>query len=83
VYSSNEIKFLGIPAHGFDSVHIGNSLSNPKKTSLFLGESKLLRNGENGVDELLNDIEKQQTIQWPIEKRQIIQWPIEKRQTIE
>ncbi|CAC9652097.1 HamA C-terminal domain-containing protein [bacterium endosymbiont of Bathymodiolus sp. 5 South] len=48
----------GIPAHGFDSVHIGNSLSNPKKTSLFLGESKLLRNGETGVDELLNDIEK-------------------------
>jgi hypothetical protein len=43
---------------GFDSVHIGNSLSNPKKTSLFLGESKLLRNGETGVDELLNDIEK-------------------------
>ena len=48
----------GIPAHGFDSVHIGKSLLNSTKTSLFLGESKLHRSGETGVDELLDDIEK-------------------------
>jgi len=48
----------GIPAHGFDSVHIGKSLSDSTKKSLFLGESKLHRSGETGVDELLDDIEK-------------------------
>lgn len=48
----------GIPAHGFDSVHIGNSLSDNSKKSLYLGESKLKISGEDGISELLDDIKK-------------------------
>ncbi|MBP8083138.1 MAG: DUF1837 domain-containing protein [Spirochaetes bacterium] len=48
----------GIPAHGFDSVHIGNSISDKSKKSLFLGESKLKISGEDGIRELLEDIKK-------------------------
>lgn len=55
IYAKNS---AGIPAHGFDSVHIGQSLIDLTKKSLFLGESKLHRSGESGIDELLEDIEK-------------------------
>lgn len=55
IYAKNS---AGIPAHGFDSVHIGQSLIDSTKKSLFLGESKLHRSGESGIDELLDDIEK-------------------------
>jgi len=55
IYAKNS---AGIPAHGFDSVHIGRSLIDSTKKSLFLGESKLHRSGESGIDELLDDIEK-------------------------
>ena len=48
----------GIPAHGFDSVHIGISLLDSTKKSLFLGESKLKINGDDGISELLDDIKK-------------------------
>lgn len=48
----------GVPAHGFDSVHIGNSLIDNTKKSLYLGESKLKINGNDGIEELLDDIKK-------------------------
>jgi hypothetical protein len=48
----------GMPAHGFDSVHIGNSISDTSKKSLYLGESKLKISGNDGIDELLGDIKK-------------------------
>lgn len=48
----------GIPAHGFDSVHIGRSISDSSKKSLYLGESKLKINGEDAITELLDDIKK-------------------------
>lgn len=47
-----------IPALGFDAVHIGNSLIDPSKKSLYLWESKLHRSGDTWVEELLSDIEK-------------------------
>jgi hypothetical protein len=45
-----------IPAHGFDSVHIGKSLLDDTKKSLYLGESKLEITGEKAIDDLLGDI---------------------------
>lgn len=48
----------GIPAHGFDSVHIGNSILDSSKKSLYLGESKLKISGDDGIKELLDDIKK-------------------------
>ena len=48
----------GVPPHGFDSVHIGNSLSDNSKKSLYLGESKLKVNVKSGINELLGDIRK-------------------------
>jgi hypothetical protein len=48
----------GMPAHGFDSVHIGKSISDTSKKSLYLGESKLKISGEDGISELLDDIKK-------------------------
>lgn len=48
----------GVPAHGFDSVHIGNSIPDNSKKSLYLGESKLKISGIDGIKELLDDIRK-------------------------
>ena len=48
----------GVPAHGFDSVHIGVSPLDDTKKSLYLGESKLKISGEDGISELLDDIKK-------------------------
>ena len=48
----------GVPAHGFDSVHIGVSPLDSTKKSLYLGESKLKINGDDGISELLDDIKK-------------------------
>ena len=42
--------------HGFDAVHIGPSVSNQSKRSLYLGESKLYTCGKTGVGELISDI---------------------------
>ncbi|MDY6857698.1 MAG: DUF1837 domain-containing protein, partial [Thermodesulfobacteriota bacterium] len=47
----------GATVHGFDAVHIGPSVSNPSKRSLYLGESKLYNCGKTGVTELIGDIE--------------------------
>lgn len=41
----------GVPAHGFDSVHIS-----PKEKILWLGESKFYVNSKNGVSELIEDL---------------------------
>lgn len=41
----------GVPAHGFDAVHIS-----PKEKILWLGESKLYSDGEGGVKALINDL---------------------------
>lgn len=43
----------GIPAHGFDAVHIS-----PNEKILWLGESKLYKDGKQGVTELVNDLQK-------------------------
>lgn len=48
----------GIPAHGFDAVHIGDSILDSSKKSLYLGESKLKISGDDGIKELLDDIKK-------------------------
>lgn len=47
----------GVTVHGFDAVHIGPSIENPQKKSIYFGESKLYQNGETGVKELFKDIE--------------------------
>jgi hypothetical protein len=41
----------GHTVHGFDAVHI-----QPDTKTLWLGESKLYSNGQNGIKELINDI---------------------------
>lgn len=41
----------GIPAHGFDSVHIS-----PEDKILWLGESKFYTDAKSGIKELVNDI---------------------------
>jgi len=41
----------GVPAHGFDAVHIS-----PKDKILWLGESKLYTDGKGGIRELIKDI---------------------------
>ncbi len=46
----------GGTVHGFDAVHIGPSVSNQSKISLYLGESKLYNYGKTGVRELISDI---------------------------
>ncbi len=43
----------GIPVHGFDAVHIQTA-----KKTLWLGESKLYKDGKIGVSELITDIKK-------------------------
>lgn len=43
----------GIPAHGFDSVHIS-----PTEEILWLGESKLYTDAKQGLKELINDLDK-------------------------
>ena len=40
----------GVPAHGFDTVHIS-----PDEKILWLGESKLYKKGKRGISELIND----------------------------
>jgi len=47
----------GMAVHGFDAVHIGNCIEDSLKKSLFLGESKLYKDGKNGVKALIGDIE--------------------------
>ena len=47
----------GMTVHGFDAVHIGPDLNNTSANSIFFGESKLYKNGERGVQALLEDIE--------------------------
>ena len=51
----------GFTVHGFDAIHIGKDPSDPKKDSLFLGESKIYyrktgKSGEAGVKDLANDV---------------------------
>lgn len=41
----------GLPAHGFDAVHI-----DLKKQILWLGESKLYKSGKSAIDELIKDV---------------------------
>lgn len=41
----------GVPAHGFDSVHIS-----PNESTLWLGESKFYTDGKRGIKELLGDL---------------------------
>lgn len=48
----------GVTIHGFDAVHIGSCINNINEKSLYLGESKLYKNGLKGVKELISDIEK-------------------------
>ncbi len=48
----------GMNVHGLDAVHIGNCAKDPSKKSLYLGESKLYKDGKNGVEALIGDIEK-------------------------
>ncbi len=43
----------GVPAHGFDAVHIS-----PEEKILWLGESKLYIDGKKGINELINDLEE-------------------------
>lgn len=43
----------GIPVHGFDAVHI-----QPDEKTLWLGESKLYKDGKDGVLALIDDIKK-------------------------
>lgn len=51
----------GVTVHGFDSVHIGPDLQDSTKCSLYFGESKIYNRktgkaGENGIDDLIQDI---------------------------
>lgn len=48
----------GMTVHGFDAVHIGNCIEDSSKKSLYLGESKLYKDGKNGVKALIGDIEE-------------------------
>ncbi|MDT8781986.1 MAG: DUF1837 domain-containing protein [Candidatus Bathyarchaeota archaeon] len=41
----------GVPAHGFDAVHI-----HPESESLWLGESKLFSNPHRGIDDMIKSI---------------------------
>jgi hypothetical protein len=47
----------GMTVHGFDAVHIGNCIEDSSRKSLYLGESKLYKDGKNGVKALITDIE--------------------------
>lgn len=52
----------GATVHGFDLVHIGPDLNNPKNSSLYFGESKLYSRkngnaGSHGISDLIDDIE--------------------------
>ncbi len=48
----------GITVHGFDAIHIGPNLRKSDCSSIYLGESKLYKDGKKGVEALLNDIEE-------------------------
>jgi hypothetical protein len=37
----------GMTVHGFDAVHIGNCIEDSSKKSLYLGESKLYKDGKS------------------------------------
>ena len=43
----------GVPAHGFDAVHIS-----PEENTLWLGESKFYTSGKAGVKKLIQDLEE-------------------------
>lgn len=49
----------GMTVHGFDAVHIGKKVGSGNKTdrTLYLGESKLYKDGNKGVTALIKDIE--------------------------
>lgn len=44
---------VSVPAHGFDAVHVSVN-----EKILWLGESKLYQNSKDGIDELVNDLNK-------------------------
>ena len=46
----------GHTVHGFDAVHIAPDINDKSKFSLWLGESKLYKDGKSGVKELTKDI---------------------------
>lgn len=48
----------GMTVHGFDAVHVGNCIDDSSKKSLYLGESKLYKDGAKGVKALIGDIEE-------------------------
>ncbi|QQS59646.1 DUF1837 domain-containing protein [Candidatus Peregrinibacteria bacterium] len=48
----------GITVHGFDAIHIGNCIKDSSNKSLYLGESKLYKDGESGIKALIGDIEE-------------------------
>jgi len=48
----------GMTVHGFDAIHIGNCIQDLSKKSLYLGESKLYKDGNKGVKALIGDIEE-------------------------
>jgi len=48
----------GMTVHGFDAIHIGNSIEDSSKKSLYLGESKLYTDGKKGISALVDDIKE-------------------------
>lgn len=49
--------------HGFDIIHVGEDPNSESNSTLFLGESKIYsrkdgKAGENGIDDLINDIKE-------------------------
>lgn len=57
----------GVPAHGFDAVHIS-----PNDKILWLGESKLYTDGKDGVDALIKDLKEHFTKNYMNEQFTII-----------
>lgn len=53
----------GVTVHGFDSIHIGQDLSDLSKYSLYFGESKVYNRksgkaGEKGIEDLIEDVKQ-------------------------
>lgn len=46
----------GMTVHGFDAVHVGDCIDDSSKRSLYLGESKLYKDGTSGIKALIGDI---------------------------
>lgn len=46
---------VNVPAHGFDGVHV---IDTPGNEKLFLGESKLYKEGSDGIRDLIGDMKK-------------------------